>query len=457
MIKETLILAGGKGEKFWPFQSTRNKTMIPISNTPLLVHTVDALFQCGMEHIVIVSATHSPAIRNAFRKQAEVDVVEIAESKGSAETFLQGLGKLKDPTRPFFVLHGDCLVQAEDLVSFLSAASLNDALVFPLREPSTNWIACRLDQGKVVDFGGHHRGNLMTHQLAGFITDKSFATVCEVNPGKFTNLKVGVGSPTENYIEVSLMDAMADGSTFNARIASQPVFDIDKPWHAMEANVYMNQKRCSELKSNELADGAAIDPTARIDGFVRLGKNSKIGKNVWIRGNAIIGDDTLLDQGCIVGENVVIGDKCSILNHAKLGDNSTLGHRCMMDQGFELLTSVILDHVYLVHYGEYYGMIGENTDLGAGTTCGTLRFDDGLTVQSVKGRKETPTHFANASYIGDNSRTGVCAVLMPGVKVGSNSVVASGVVLNEDLADQTLIYAKQDTVKVPWGPEKYGW
>jgi len=457
MIQEVLILAAGKGTKFWPYQSTRNKTMIPISNTPLLMHSVKALLQAQIDHVVIVSSTHSDAIRHAFRKVKEVEVLHVENSKGSADAFIQGLDKLHHPEKPFLVLQGDCLVQPDDLQAFLKQGLVDSVLVSPLREPSMHWIACSLKNGAISAFGGHHRGTLMTHQMVAFITDARFKAVCEANPGKFTNLKVGVGSPEESYIEVSLMDLIADGKLLRAYETKEPVFDIDKPWHALDANAWLNMKRCGALTQNDLSEGAFIDPSARLDGFVKLGKNSRIGKNVWIRGNVIIGDDTTLDQGVVIGENVVIGDGCSILNHAKLGDNTSLGNRCMLDQGFEVLTGLIMDHVYLVHYGEYYGMIGENTDLGAGTTCGTLRFDDGLTVQNVKGHREMPAHFANASYLGDNSRTGVCAVLMPGVKVGTSSVVGSGVILYDDIADNTLVYLKQDLVKTSWGPNKYGW
>lgn len=457
MIHEVLILAAGTGNKFWPYQSTRNKTMISISNKPLLVHSVETLLDNKIDHIVIVSSMFTDGIKHAFRKFPQVEVVHVENTKGTADTFLMGYPYLKDTKSPFVVLLGDCLIQAKDFKAFLSQNLMNSVMVSALREPATNWIACRLVNGAITEFGGHHRGNLMTHQMVAFVTGEHFVEFCQSNPMKFTNLKVGVGSPEEAYIEVSLMDAIADGNVMTAYETQEPVFDIDKPWHALEANAWLNTKRCSALKENELFEGAYIDPTARIDGFVRLGKNSRIGRNVWVRGNAIVGDDTIIDQGVILGSNIVIGNNCSLLNHAKLGDATTIGNRCLIDQGFEVLNGMILDHVYLVHYGEYYGMIGENTDLGAGTTCGTLRFDDGITVQEVNGRREYPEHFANASYMGDNSRTGVCAVLMPGVKVGSNAVIGSGVILYEDVSDNTLIYTKQELIKTPWGPNKYGW
>lgn len=456
MIREAIILAAGQGTKFWPYSGLRNKGMTPISNTPLLTWTVRAMEEAGIDHIVIASIHHNDGLRHAFRKHPSVEILDLTQTKGTADTLIQSAQFLKHKD-PFLVLFGDCLIQPEDLIPFIREGTLNDVLVSELREPASNWIACNLEDGKISGFGGHHRGTLMTHQMVGFITDHAFVNLCSKNPGHFTNLKVGVGSPEEQFLEVSMMDAISDKTVYQAKTAKQPVFDLDKPWHALEANAWLNTKRCGQLKAHELDEGSSIDPSAQIDGFVRLGKNSRIGRNVWIRGNVIIGENTILDQGAIIGADVAIGDHCTILNHAKIGSQSTVGNRCQLDQGFEILGGLVMDHVYLVHTGEVYGMIGENTDIGAGTICGTLRFDDGQSVHTIQGRRETPKNFANATYLGDNCRTGVVAILMPGVKVGNSSVVGSGVVLQEDLSDHTLVYVKQDQIRVPWELGKYGW
>ena len=64
---------------------------------------------------------------------------------------------------------------------------------------------------------------------------------------------------------------------------------------------------------------------------------------------------------------------------------------------------------------------------------------------------------ANATYMGEYCRTGVNAMIMPGRKIGSYSVVGAGVILNEDVPSQTIITVKQELVKKPWGPSRYGW
>jgi bifunctional UDP-N-acetylglucosamine pyrophosphorylase/glucosamine-1-phosphate N-acetyltransferase len=91
------------------------------------------------------------------------------------------------------------------------------------------------------------------------------------------------------------------------------------------------------------------------------------------------------------------------------------------------------------------------------TVCGTLRFDDARTPHTILGHREVPLHGANESYLGDYSRTGVNAILMPGVKVGVYSCVGPGVILYEDLPDCQRVMVRQQLSFHDWGPERYGW
>ncbi|HET6784778.1 MAG TPA: sugar phosphate nucleotidyltransferase [Erysipelotrichaceae bacterium] len=454
-MREVIILAAGEGTKFWPYQSTRNKCMFPIANKPLIAYTVEALIEAGIEHIIIVSKTHTDPIRSYFKNIKQIEIIEVTQTKGSAESFVYGMERVVG--NDICVLFGDCLIQKEDLIPFIQTSSSYCALVSQLREHSSNWIACQVKGDKLIQFGGHQRGNEMTHHMAGFTCDRDFLFIAEHNPNRFTQLKVGVGSPFESFIEESLNEIIKEGKTIKIIESKEPVFDCDKPWHALEANAYMTNKLCGQLTKNTFSEGSFIDDTARVEGYVQLGTNSKIGHNVWIKGNVIIGDNTIIENGVILEGNIVIGDECTLYNHCKVHSHTVIGNRNKFDQGFEFLSGVTLDHVYCVHYGEYYGLIGENTDLGAGTTSGTLRFDDQLSAHYVKGRKELPSNYANASYLGDYCRTGVGALLMPGVKVGAFSVVGSGVVLQRDVRDNTLIYVKQELIEEEWGVDKYGW
>ncbi|MBC7288023.1 MAG: hypothetical protein H5T86_08290 [Armatimonadetes bacterium] len=187
-----------------------------------------------------------------------------------------------------------------------------------------------------------------------------------------------------------------------------------------------------------------------------LGAGSIIGRRVVINGPAIIGDNTAITNGAIVGESCVIGSRVKLRDYCLVSGRTVIEDECIVGHGAEI-GGVLMRGAYLYHYCEMAGIFGMRFDAGAGTLCGTLRFDDGDTVHTVQGRRETPEYHANVAYLGDFTRTGVGAVLMPGVKVGAYSCIGPGVVLYDDVDHGSLVLVKQELVRRPWGPERYGW
>jgi bifunctional UDP-N-acetylglucosamine pyrophosphorylase/glucosamine-1-phosphate N-acetyltransferase len=210
------------------------------------------------------------------------------------------------------------------------------------------------------------------------------------------------------------------------------------------------------LKSNDLAEGAYIDPLAVVNGYVKLGKNSYIGRNCTINGNIIVGDDTVIDNGAIIDGFAMVGDRAEIKNYCYITGGSTIGNQCKVLHGAEFF-GTLFDHCYLYHYMEIDGLLGFNVDIGAACVCGTLRFDEKSSSVVVKGHRTTPRNFANATYIGDYTRTGVNCTFMPGVRVGIYCAIGPTAYITEDVPDRTLLLVKQEHILKPWGPEKYGW
>jgi bifunctional UDP-N-acetylglucosamine pyrophosphorylase/glucosamine-1-phosphate N-acetyltransferase len=224
----------------------------------------------------------------------------------------------------------------------------------------------------------------------------------------------------------------------------------------MEANLHMAHAVAGNLAETSLDEGAGIDPGAQIEGYVKLGKGAQIGPNVVIRGNVVVGegsriaDGAILEGDMLIGRGCLIGPYCQIASASVIGDHCVVGH-CAEFQG------VLFDNVALGHFMEVWGVIGQSVDFGAGTLCGTLRFDNAQVSQSVKGRRESAGRYANALYMGDFSRTGVGAKLMPGLKVGCRSIVGAGVLASEDVPDNTALLLKQEHIVKKWGSERYGW
>lgn len=454
-MKTAVILCAGKGTKLWPYAQIRNKAMMPVSNRPIAAFAVDSLTQLGFEKIVLVAGPFADEVRAYFRDNARVCVLTDHAPKGAAYSLLCAKDEVDED---FLLLYGDTIVDTDDLRALLDAflsSRGNTALVGAIEDRSSEHIGCTVADGFVRAIYGHSRDE-STHRFAAFALRREIFEALPYNGCRFTDTDVGMMPPVEGYLEITLADELRRGEPLHAVCAASEFYDVDRPWDILYANTKINEKRCDALTQNELAEGASIDPSAVVNGYVRLGRNSRIGRGVLVEGNLIVGDDTEIINGAIVGGSVVIGDRCKIRNYCYIAPRSTVGNECIVSHAAEL-DGMILNRVYLYHYMEWNGVIGDNTDLGAATVCGSLRFDDSITLQRVKGRREFHNGFGDAVFLGDYCRTGVNAILMPGVKVGVYSVVGAGVVLTRDVPDNTLIYAEQTLTEKPWGPEKYGW
>ncbi len=447
---KAIILVGGKGEKIWPYNEIRNKCMIRISNRPIVDYTVQALLDLNIEEIIICGFSFMDEIIHLYRHEPKITIVEIEENNGNVDTLL-----VCELEEDFMVLYGDCIIQKEDL-SQLIQSQVNTCLLYQVQDDCHHHIIANTKDNQITSFIGHPRGYEQGLSMVGGYFSQSLFSCLKYNRGYFKNTKVGIGSPNEKFIEESLNDFMEKNTLYYVE-AKSPVFDIDKPWQILMTNQFMNQHKTKALKENKISENVYIDESARIEGFIQIGKNSKIGRNVWVGGNVIIGEDTVIENGAVIEEGCVIGDRCKIQNHCKVGSYTTIGNDCIVEQTAEIIGGLIMDKNYLYHHMEFFGLCGERSDLGAGCVCGTLRFDDGETRQTINTRKETPQYFSNATYLGDYVRAGVGVIFMPGVMVGSHSVIGAGTILNKNIKSNTLVYPKQELIEKEWSYKKYGW
>jgi bifunctional UDP-N-acetylglucosamine pyrophosphorylase/glucosamine-1-phosphate N-acetyltransferase len=262
--------------------------------------------------------------------------------------------------------------------------------------------------------------------------------------------------PLEAEIAQSLQLMIDEGEKPMAVTAPQYYVDLDKPWHILEANHRIIRDLSASLSESLVAGSARIHDGAEIQGRIVAGENAVIGNRVLAKGDVWLGEGARLENGAILEGPVVVGPGTVVKNYCQIGGHSSLGARGVYGHGAEL-SGVALDTVYCYHYCEIWGVVGEAVDFGAATVCGNLRFDDADTVWRVKGRPEVPTHAANAAYFGDFCRTGVNAIVMPGLRIGVYSCLGPGVVAYEDVPDRQLVLVQQERQSRPWGPERYGW
>ena len=458
------ILAAGQGTRLWPFGQIRNKACTPVGNRPLITHTVNACREAGIDEIVIAGGYLLETITNALLDEQGVQYFNVGSTSGPAAT-LSAVLKLSPPKGDFIVLNGDTLLFGDDIKSLADNHKSNQSDITLLVTPeqshhdSGEHICCYASDTELIRIIGHPshtRSYGGYRQIVGYACSPGFIKFIDHNGGFFKELSVGSMPPRESYLEQSVADYQHRGNTVPAVTASLPAIDIDKPWHILEANYTFGKFQASLLNKNELAEGAYIDPLAVVKGHVKLGKNSFIGRNCVIEGNLIAGDNTAIDNGAIIDGNAMIGDNVDIRNYCYISGGSTIGNLCKVLHGAEF-SGTLFDRVYLYHYMEIEGLLGYNVDIGAACVCGTLRFDERSSAATVNGHRVTPRNFANSTYIGDYTRTGVNCSFMPGVRIGIYCAIGPSAYITEDVPDRTLLLVKQEHIIKPWGPEKYGW
>lgn len=451
-----VLITGGAGRRIWPFSSVRPKATLPVGNCPLAQVMVERLVQAGFGRVLVVVDEHGGPVRAALLGQESVEVIS-ASTSGSAEALLAAWGRSEGS--PLVAVPGDTLVSRADLVAMREVAERGEVeaavLAAPMGAEDPNRVIGIERRGdELAEVVGHPRESAWRWTgVCAF--QPSFRRFLEANPGLLENVPVGGMPAPEGDISASVSLAVEKGATVQVVESRGGFVDLDKPWHILEANHVYARDWFSRAEAGSIAAGATVSDQADIEGRLTVAEGATVGPRVRIRGDVYVGPGAVVDNGAILHGPVMVGANTRVSDYCQVS-HAIVGAKCVVGHGAEY-TGVLFAGTYLYHYCEIYGVLGASVDIGAATVCGTLRFDDGDRAHRVQGAWERPAMGANASYLGDYSRTGVNAILMPGVKVGAYSCIGPGVVLYDDVPDRSLVLVKQELERRSWGPEKYGW
>jgi bifunctional UDP-N-acetylglucosamine pyrophosphorylase/glucosamine-1-phosphate N-acetyltransferase len=87
-------------------------------------------------------------------------------------------------------------------------------------------------------------------------------------------------------------------------------------------------------------------------------------------------------------------------------------------------------------------VIGAHCSFGAGTITANWRFDN-KTIRIKIGDALVDTGRDKlGAFIGDNCRTGIHVGIMPGIRIGNNSLIYPHVNLTDDVAADTIVHSQ---------------
>jgi bifunctional UDP-N-acetylglucosamine pyrophosphorylase/glucosamine-1-phosphate N-acetyltransferase len=408
-----VILAAGKGERLRPLTDDRPKVLLRVANRAIIEYVLDNLYPFVDEFIIVVKYQKEKLIEylGDEYKGKLITYVDQVKGEGTAKAIYSAKNYIED--EPFLVVNGDIYFEREALKGILQASKNNDAVILVKEfEDLSNF-------GKIEVSG----------DLVREIKEK---------PGKvggYANLGVYLFKPNVfgfiERTEISERGEYEITDTINLMIKSGKrvaylVYDgywndIGRPWSLLELNEYILKTKLKHEIKGVVEEGATIIPPV------------EIGEGTIIRsGSYIVGPVK-------IGENSKIGPNCFIRPYTSIGSH------CHIGNAVEIKNSIIMDHSNAPHLN-YVGdsIIGENTNLGAGTITANLRHDNRTIKVEIKGKLEDSGRRKLGAIIGHNVKTGINVTIYPGRKIGSYSFIGPGAIIDKNIPPKSLVIVKQE-------------
>ena len=185
---------------------------------------------------------------------------------------------------------------------------------------------------------------------------------------------------------------------------------IKYPWH-----IFSVVQQFLDRTPGYIAPTASISEKATVDGKVYIDENVRIFEDAVIRGPVYIGRNSVIGNGSLVRSYSHIGADC-VVGFSTEVKGSYIGDGCWF---------------HMCYVGD--SIIGEGCSFGANTVFANWRFDEKNISVMVNGKQLDSGLNKLGAIVGKNCRSGVNVSIMPGVKVGPNSIVGPQVCLTKDL------------------------
>lgn len=417
MKLKAIILSAGEGSRMRPLTLTKPKTMLPVAGKPIIQYNIESLRDNGITDILLIVRYKEEIVRNYFGDGSDFGVnISYKTQKdflGTANAISYGEDFIDDS---IIVLNGDIILDDEIIheiikkYNYLSPDTL--MLLTEVEDPSAFGVV-EIENGNIKNIVEKPKREEAPSNLVN-------AGIYIFNKYIFDKIReTEISERGEYEITDSVSLQIEDNKTVIGHKTSKDWIDVGRPWELIEVNEELIGKLKTEIKGT-------VEAGAVIHGEVFLDEGSVIKAGVYIEGNVYI------------GKNCDIGPNSYIRGNTYFGDNVHVGN------AVEIKNSIIMENTNVSHLS-YVGdsVIGSNCNIAAGTNIANLRFDNATIKTKIKNQKIDSGRRKLGAIIGDSVKTGINSSFSPGVKVGHNSTIGSGVLLYEDLPSDTRVLEKQ--------------
>ncbi|MDI6690371.1 MAG: sugar phosphate nucleotidyltransferase [Candidatus Bathyarchaeota archaeon] len=411
---QTVILAGGSGRRVFPLAAVKPKPMFKILGKPLIQRVIETLKEAGLKDFIVVIGSNGKQIKDYLADGKDFGVkIEYALQKkplGMANALVAAKDLVEDN---FFVVNADDVFESSLIKEMLKQFQKGDAeIVLSCKPVKETWKfgIIQIKNNKVTKLVEKPPKGMEPSNLAVIgvylMTKKIF--------NYFKKIPV-----SDHQYEDAIQKFIEDKNMVTA-VSYEGFFASYKyPWDLFTINAHL---------MDTLMKGKLIED------YVEISKNANVEGKVWIRRGTKIFGGAYLKGPCYIGSNSIIGNNALVRDYSSIGDN------CVVGFSSEIKNSLIGDNCWF--HMNYIGdsIISDNCLFGAGAITANFRFDEKNVKVTVEDEKVDSGTNKLGVIMGDFCKVGINASLLPGVKIGPNSIVGAGVCLQEDLEPNKMIF-----------------
>jgi len=421
---KAVILAAGAGERLQPLTATRPKHLLKVAGKPLLQFSLEALKYAEITEALLITHYRGEDIENYFGDGTKfgLKLSYIRQPQllgtGNAAAMAEPFIDKDDKDDAFVLIYGDLLFGIETIKTvvskFRSASAAAVMGVVAVDHPENYGIIEQTPRGAVRRIVEKPQANQAPSKFAN-------AGIYVFNREVFDKLdqiKPSIRGEVELTDAIGML-AEKDPPVLSVELAGADWFDVGRPGDLLDANLWA-------LERMEPCVLGKVEPGAHLIGRVRVAASARIRSGAYIEGPVFI------------DEEADIGPNCYIRSGTSLGRKTRVGN------AVEIKNSIIMDGTHVGHLS-YVGdsILGEQCNLGAGTITANLRFDNKNIEMQIKDKRIDTSRRKLGVILGDNVKTGISTLFMPGVKVGANAWVGANVILKQDLPANSTVQLKQ--------------
>lgn len=313
-VKKALITAGGRGTRLRPITHTLNKHLIPIANKRMILNAIEKVRDAGIKDIAIVVNVGEQELQKVLGDGSKYGVnLSYIEQVGGALGLAHVVKIAKDFVNkdPFLFYLGDNIIlgSIKPFIDEFEASGVNCFLALSKVTDPQRFGVPELKDGKIIGVEEKPANPKSDYAVTGiYLYDDSIWDAVEnISPSKRGELEI---SDAHQYL-------LDNGKQIGYKEITGWWKDTGKPEDLLEGNQLLLKEIIHSIEASEIHD------SVKIEGTVRIGKNTTLGKNVFVRGPVSIGENCVL-------ENSYIGPYASIGSGVTV-KNTEIEHSIVMD------------------------------------------------------------------------------------------------------------------------------